>query len=399
MIPATQYKPVCIPNFADLDTVEIDRVQSLDSTANLNRVKIEEIGREGVVSWRNTAPSVTVNIKQLEYGSLEFWRKLANKGDSVQTISFTDFKTTAVDVAGYQTDDSGTFLGTIWYPGLRVNSLNLNIGDPESIAERTFGLVGEDKIMLQGTNKYLIHNKQTIAAGNNSTLTISGPSPVIDPDNSGRYIFRVVRVRAGAGTELIYGTDWSSTATVLTVNGTSLAGDVIKYWYSAGSYISGQNPFTLNDTDIGGVIAEACSIYLQNSNYLYRLQSVAIDSTFDRFDIREIGNKDTVARGVKDITHRITLGRILETYDIEEILRGSPNSDYPKIDIRRLSNKFNLIIKLYADNTKTTFKMGYKFLDITPTGFNAGANLNDYVNQGVTLEAEEGIITTVNAIL
>ena len=63
-----------------------------------------------------------------------------NKGTTVTQINWTDFATSAVDIAGYKTDDNGTFLGTIWYPKLRVNSFSVNIGDPEALIERNFGI-------------------------------------------------------------------------------------------------------------------------------------------------------------------------------------------------------------------------------------------------------------------
>ena len=59
----------------------------------------------------------------------------------------TDFKTPAVDIAGYKTDDNGEFLSTIWYPKLRIGGLGLTIGDPDANIERSFTLIGEDEII------------------------------------------------------------------------------------------------------------------------------------------------------------------------------------------------------------------------------------------------------------
>ena len=75
MIHSSAYKPRIFPVFSDVADTEIDRVQDLSSTATLNRTKIEEIGRVGLVDWRHTTPNVSVSLRQMEYGSLEFFRQ------------------------------------------------------------------------------------------------------------------------------------------------------------------------------------------------------------------------------------------------------------------------------------------------------------------------------------
>jgi hypothetical protein len=401
MIHSSMYKPTIIPIYVDDVMSELDRIQELTATTTLNRTKIEEVGRVGIVDWRKTTPSVSVTLRQLEYGNLEIYRKLANKGASVTTINFTDFKTTGVDICGYKTDDAGTYLGTIYYPDLRINGLSLNIGDPDSLIERRVTLVGEDELVYENANKYLIRQRCVIATGGlNKTCTIASPSPVADPDNSGMFLQKVVKVSGGVATKLTWGTDWSyDGASTLYINGSSSAGDVIWVWYTATTYLAGVDPFTVNDVDVAGISADSCSIFLESANYLYRLQSVAIDSTFNRFDVKEIGNDEIVARGVRDITNRITLGRILEAYTIEEILRGKAGTSYGKIDPRRFTSNMNLIVKIYSDSTKKTFKIGYKYLDVAGTGVDTSTPLNDYVRKGVTLECEEAFICTQENIL
>jgi len=398
MIHASNVKPRIFPVLMDGTDVEMDRVQDLSSTVTLNRTKIQEVGRDGLVSWRTSIPSVTVNVRQLEYGNIEFYRKIANKGDSVTTISWTDLKTPIFDIAGYETDDDGTVLGTIWYPNLRSASLAVNIGDPDAIIERTFGFAGEDEIKLQNANKYLIHGRYTLAGGQDDTATIANPAAVADPDNSGRYLFKVVKVSSGTATELAHGTGWSCDGTTLTINGSSSAGDVVHVWYSAGT-LGNQATFVNNDTDAGGLLAEATSIYLASSNYLYRLQSASFDISFDRRDLKEIGNKEVVSRGVRNITTRVTLGKILESYTIEEVLRGVAGQSYGKIDVRNYTDDLQLVVKCYSDNTKTSFLLGYKFTDLAPTGDDAGIPVNDYVTEGATLEGEIGFVTNDENVL
>jgi len=395
LVHTSHFQPRIFPFKGTQDPTEIDRLQDMRADVTLNRTKIEEIGREGVVDWRKGSPAVTLSLTQLEYGSIEFFAQLANKAITSDKVESTEFKTSAVDIVGYKTDDDGNFLSSIWYPKFRLSGFGLNIGDPDALVERTFTLVGEDEITLKNDNKYFIYKSFTASGGSPETFSISDPTPSQDPDNSGQYLFRVVRVRGNTTTELTHGTDWSyDGAGTLTVNSTQ-AGDVIKVYYSASTYISGQEPFVANDSDLSGILANSASIYLvDTSNYLYALQSVSIDVTFDRFDVKEVGNEDVIARGIRDTTVTITLGRILKQWTIEEVLRGVAGLDFGKIDIRKFQDELALIIKLYEDSDKSNFKIGYKFTGLAATGLGTGVALNDYVNRSATLTGESFFITT-----
>ena len=400
MIHSSYYRPRVYPYKEKLcASAQIDRVQELTATSTLNRTKIEEVGRDGIVCWKKSTPSVSLTLRQLEYGSIEFYRKLANITDSVVKISMTDFKTPAVDIAGYKTDDNSVFLSTIWYSKLRVSGLGVTIGDPEANIERNFTLVGEDEVTLQGNNKYLIELTDNTCVGAGHTITLGSggyatyPAPVLDPDNSGKYFLRILRIRGTTLTELVEGTDFIYTSADETITfPSSWNEDCYKILYSASSYISSATPFTANDAALCNITADSASIYLATNNYLYRLQSVGIDVTLDRQDVKEIGSDEVVARGARDITCRITLGRILENYTIEEVLRGKA-AGYGKIDIRQFVDNAVLTVKIYSDNTKSTFKLGYEFSDLSPVGIDMGTPLNDYVTRGVTLEGEEGFVS------
>ncbi len=402
MIHATDYKPRSYPWKGTMVAVQIDRLQDMSASVTLNRTKIEEIGRDGLVDWREGNPSVTVTLRQLEYGTLEFFQNLANTSTSDTKIEFKEFETPRVDIAGFETDENSTFKSTIWYPSLRLSSFSLNIGDPDALVERTFNLIGEDEITLQGSNKYLIVDQQSASGGTPESFTLDDPTPVADPDNSGQSLFKVLRYNdsdstttelkfeAGSGDPAL-GTDYYTySAGILKVH--TIASDVIKSYYSAGSYVGGESTFTNNDTDAAGLLAENCSIFLQGTNYVYRLQSVSVDVTLDRFDVREIGDRDIVLPGMRDVTTRVTLGRILDQWTIEEVLRGEV-SDYGKLDIRKFQDEKSLIVKVFSDDKKNMFRIGYKFTDLAPIGLDDGTPVNEYVTRGVTLEGEEGFVT------
>lgn len=403
MIHSSAYQPRVYPYNGNIDSAQIDRVQDITGSITLNREKIKEVGRDGLVDWRKKVPTLRLTVRQLEYGSIQFWRKLANKSDDVTSIDLDDFKTSMVDICGYKTDDSGTFLSTIWYPKLRTSGFSISIGDPEAYIERNIELTGEDEITLMNNNKYFINRSFTASGGTNEEFTISDgttfPHAVEDPDNSGTYLLRVLRVNAAGTTttELVYTTDYTyvSGTHILTVLSTT-AGDIIKVYWSA-TTAGTQTFFTNNDSDTSAISADSCTILLSTSTTVYKLQSVAVDVRFDRTDYKEIGNKETVQRGVRNKTVTITLGRILEAYTIEEILRGVSGSSYGKIDAREFLDNITLTIKCYSDNAKGTFKMKYKWTNLSPSSLDMGAPVDDYITRGVSLEGEEMTIYSTDA--
>jgi len=407
MIHASNYKPRVVPWNPSVTGNQIDRVQELGGSITLNREKLKEVGRSAIVDWRQKIPSLTGSMRQFEYGSVEFYQMLANTstlGLTSQTaLSLNDFKTPRVDIMGYKTDDDDTFVGTIWYPKLRTSSFSINIGDPEALVERNFEMVGEDEIILLNNNKYLIYGYETVESGEGGGAVdiVIGtgdwsnyPTPVEDPDNSGSYMLRVTRVRSSVVEDLTETTDYTY------INGTQTLSilaaqddDVYCFIYSATTYISGSSTFTSNDSDISAVTADSCSIYLQTSDYVYKLQSVGIDINFDRTDYKEIGNSEVVQTGARDKTVRITLGRFLDRYTTEEILRGVGGSSYGKIDARQYLDNLTLKIKMYNSSSKDTFLMGYKFTGLAPTDFDSSTPVDEYIQRNATLEGEDGTIS------
>jgi len=404
MINYTDFDPKIIPVLGTGDWSNIDRAQSIDKTGTLNKIKVEEIGRDGVVEYVNQPPSVTYRLTQMEYGSISFFNKLANVADNIDTLDLNDFKTSIFDICAFLTDDDGTFKGTQWLPKLRLSGFSINIGSPQALIQRNFDFVGEDWIVWQGANKYLIMKKETIESGDiisgdTIEFTVEDPIAVTDPI-TGKVIQRVVKISNGVSTELVEDTDYTyESGGTLTIEDCIL-GDVIKYWYTAGSFESGEVPFEENDTDLPAIHADSASIFLASGNYVYRLQSVTIDVRLERFDISEIGNSEIVLRGVRTKTVTITLGRLLQTFTIEEILAGQV-ADFGKLDIREFSDKFILRVYLYTDKEKEIgdFEIGFKAIDLAPSEIRGGASIGNYVEAGNTLTGQDLTISTVKATI
>lgn len=395
IVHSSYYKPRIFPYNGDVADAEMDRVQTIDPTVTQNREKIEEIGNASPVGYVKKIPTVGYRMTQLENGSFEFWRKITNKADSVKTLTLENFKTPAFDICAYISDGT-TFLGTVQYPKLRVAGFSINFADPESNIERSFDFVGEKAVIWREANKYFIYIRHEAGSGNDNEIDLSSKVPAEDLDDSGVYMIRVLRVRSGATTELVSGTDYtySSATKILTITSIQTS-DVIKVYYTSAT--APDNIFTANTSDPASILTDSIDIYLyipqsgspSSADKMYKLQSATIDVGLEREDVKELGNREVVKRSVTDNTVTVTLGRLLDAYTIEEVLRGV-NSSYGKIDVEKFTDSAKLIVKIYEDYTKTTFKYGFIASGLSSSelrGFGAGVNANVRVENALEGEA------------
>ena len=405
MIRYENFDVVAIPSLTTVDKIQLDRIQSVTPVATLNREKNKEVGRDGTIDYVKRTPTIAYALTQNESLNMKIFRALANKSNSTHPININDFKTSATDLLAYLTKDDGNFLGTIWYPKLRVAGFSLNIADPDAKIERRFDLVGEVMKEFQNNNKYVIYKLETADSGEITgadwSITLNDPVPVEDPKTSGKYIFRVTRIRGGVTTDLSAGTgtdqyEYDSGTNVLTVHNAQV-GDSYKIFYTASSYISGQSIWTNNDSDVGATLAYNVSLWL-GGQALTRVQGVTVDVRFAREDHKEVGNKEVVQRGVTEKTVTLTLPRFLETYTIEEILAGK-SSGFGHLDIEDYLDNISFVMKFYSDVAKTQFKWGIKITNLSPTENRTGVAVDGYTTRDLTLESESMIISDTESDL
>lgn len=390
MIHAKMCKPRAFPWNNDRDPEQIDRLQNITGDQTLNREKVYEIGRVNRLGFRKQTPSFAYSATQFEYGSMAFWYDLANKEDpgsgEDHYIDLDDLDDTQLDIAAFLTDDDDTFRGTIWFPKLRVNGFSINIADPDAIIERSFDLVGEDYKMLDA--RYFSFEKQT-ATGTTETITLS-PAPI--EWASGDYVFRVLRVRSGAVTELEeddsspYGANtWRYSAGDVIVQ-TCQVGDVIKVYYPSSTAYT--TTWTDNDSDPDLLLAEYAEIRLKvgSDTRIYRLQTVGVDVAFDRADYKEIGNSEVVQRGVNEKTVTVSLDRFAEDFALEDILAS--DTTYPYINPRDFAEDIQLQILIYNEKAHTNFKIGYLVTGLSPTTLNTTQDVQAYNRRTVALESD-----------
>ncbi len=389
MIHAKYVKPRWFPHNNDRDPEQIDRLQEISGDLTLNREKLFEIGRVNHLGYRRQTSTLAFTTRQLECGSMAFWRALANKEDPASdgldnSVDLDDLKTPMGEFAAFETDDSDTFVGTIWIPKVRVGGFSINIADPDSIIERSFDLVSENCKELIG--KYFSFEKKTVSTPGDETVDLD---PVPIEWASGKYIFKVLRVRGGAVSDLVeddsspYGDNtWRYSAGDVIVQD-CLAGDIIKVYYPSDTAYT--TTWTDNDVDPDALEASFCEIYMKvgTSERLYRLQSLGIDVTFDRADYKELGNSEIVQTGVTEKAVTVTLNKYAEDLTLETILAG--DTTYPLIDPDNFSENIQIIVKVYGEKEHTNFKIGYLITGLTPSTYGFTQAVNEYQNKTTAL--------------
>ena len=399
MIHSKSTYPRIFPWNRNVTPTQIDRVQDLGGDFTANIEKLYEIGRDGKLGTKKGTPSFAYSMTQFEYGSMAFWRQIAGMEDPASdsldnSVDLDDLKTSKFDITAYLTDDDTTFRGTIWFPKLRTNGFSINVGDPDATAMRSFDLVGEDYKILDA--KYFSFEQETALADAPLEVTLD-PVPILWAASS--YILRVLRVRdeevseitedVGAG---INTWAYNNVTKVVTVQ-TCEINDIVKVYYpSDTAYTTLWNDNNETDALEANSVKVELQVGVGAAARVYRIQSVNIDVAFDRADYKEIGNREVVQTGVKSKTTTITLGRSLEDFTIEEILRGT--SIYPYIDLRNLSEEITLRVKIYEDYTMDgNFKIGYKVTGLSTTTLATADAVEDYATQDNSLESDNLMVS------
>jgi len=312
-----------------------------------------------------------------------------------------NFNTALTDI--YQpgkTEFGGTVEQTLWLQKLSVDSIGLDIADPEAKIERSFELSGDKYKILRKANKYLIFKEDDAGTGvsGNYVIDVSDPAPVEDPNNSGVYILQLYRIRSGVATELDLTTDYTynnGTKEITILAATAF--DNYRIWYSAGSYGSAGDPFVLNDVDDCYLKADSVTVLIDDGVHaaveLDLLTSLSIAATLNRIDEGVIGSDEKVLRDVETTEVTLSLDGRIKDSTIEEVLMGEAGQDHGIIDVS-LFGQVNVVVKIYEDTTKSTFKMGYKMTGMDFSDESRDFDANAFGTKPVSLAGTNLLITT-----
>jgi hypothetical protein len=384
--------------------IDLDRVQNHSLGISQPTEDIYEEGRENKVCSDKDIIEATASFTQLEYGEIDTWLALANlsaePGAGISLTNFDDARTTVAVFA--KSLASTTHLKTDLMEKMSIASIGLNIADGEARLERTIELEGDFYKGLQGTNKCYIRKTDTCSSGTTDyDITLSDPTPVEDPNNSGAYLLRVTRIRSGVATELVLTDDYTYSGGTLTI-ATANTDDEFTVEYTAGDFEGSTNPLADNDSDLCFIKADSVSVILNDGSTdvtLDKLTSLSITATFNRNDEAVIGTREKINRAVSSRDVSISLSGRVKNNTLQEILMGQAGVDHGIIDPDEFIANASLTVKIYSNSNKTTFKMGFKVTDLTFTSMTLDGTANDFSSESIDFESDNLLITAVEGNL
>ena len=164
---------------------DLHGLQDLADDPSVSSEDVNVIGRKQRCGVDKEVPEITIPLTQLERGEIDTYLTLANLDtEPAGGFDLLDFNSSLVDIVYYLKDEfNGNLKASMWSPKCTIASITLNIDDPEAKITRDIELSSDDRRVLLGANKYLIHVKDTAGSGvsGNYVINISDPVPVVDP--------------------------------------------------------------------------------------------------------------------------------------------------------------------------------------------------------------------------
>ena len=403
---ASATKPRIIPWNGDTQPIDIDRVQAFSGGLNQPQELVYELGRKDKVCTDLKILEESCNLTQLEYGEIDFYLALANKATLPSGgLQLSDFDDSLMDIISVGKDKfGGTMEQTLWLPKLSLNALTFNIANADARIERTFDLGGDFFKILKSTNKIYMQKIVTVPSGVSlapHVISLSDPVPTVDPNVAGKYIQRVLRVRAGVTTELELTTDYTfaapSTLTILLAS----TGDIFKIVFTAASFGTGGDYTTLNDADLCYINADSVKVTLQSGVgtevELDRLTGFNINASFKRISEAVIGLQEKLLKNVESYDVKIALNGRVKDAKIEDVLMGQGGNNFGIIDPNLFKTDLVVRVYVYEDATKATFKMGYKVINAAFSDTKQDANANAFWSEGINLSSDNLLISDQEA--
>lgn len=359
------------------------------------------VGKEDKCGSDKKIPEGTVNFPQFERGQIQTYLTLANlAAEPVGGLDMGDFSSALTDVILYEKDDfDGNLEQTFWFPKCVLNSIAINIADPEAKIERTFDMKNDGRIDLNFGNKYLIHVEATAQTGDVGSMVVdlSDPIPVVNPNVSGEYILRVDRTRSGV-TETLDSTDYSySTGTNDLTIPSTLLGDVYNIYYSAASFGSAGDPTSVDSSDPCFLKAENVTVTLNDGTTTVELDlltSLSITATLNRIDEAVIGKHEKVLKEVEKVDVAVKLSGRVKDSNIAEVFMNKAGQNWGINDVTLYKENVTLTVKIYSDSTKSTFLIGYEVNDLVFTDDNSDFTANAFGTIDVGMKSTDMLITT-----
>jgi len=401
---ARSVSPWFIPNKGGIPR-DLHGITSVSGGASVASEDIFVVGKSDKCATDKAIPESTLTITQLERGEIGSYLTLANlDSEPVGGLELLDFSSSLVDVALYERANfDGAIEQTFWFPKMAISSIALDIGDPEARIERSFDLVGDNEHQLNYDNKILIHKNDVAGSGVAGAYPIdltSAGIPELDPNNSGVYILRVDRTRAGI-TETITAYTYNPTGEVLTIT-SALTGDEYNIYYSASAFGVDGDPTTVDSASPCFLKADSVTVLLSDGTTeieLDLLTSLSISATLNRLEEAVIGNDEKIVKEVESTTVDVSLsGRVKES-TFAEAFMGQLGNDWGITDVKKFLDNVRVTVKLYSDATKSTFLIGYQVDNLSFTDDTQDFTANEFGTLDVSASSTNMLITTTEGDL
>lgn len=359
------------------------------------------MGKKAKCGTDKETPEVTVPLSQLERGEIDTYLTLANlDSEPVGGLDLLDFNTPLVDAVYYLKDEfDGVVDATIWTPKCSVNSIALNIDDPEARITRDIELGSDDRRVLTGVNKYLIHVEDTAPSGTsgNYIIDVSDPVPIEDPNNADIYMLRIDRTRSGETVTLALTTDYTfnnptDEITIISAN----AGDVYNVYYSASSFGSAGDPTSVDNDSICFLKAENVTVLISDGSTeveMDRLSSLTLTATLNRIDESVIGNSERILREISDTPVTVDFSGRVKNYNGEKAFMNQLASADMISSVQLFNDNVKVTIKVYNNADKDTFLIGYQVDNLSYTDGSFSATANEFATMDVSAQSDDVLIT------
>ncbi len=314
-----------------------------------------------------------------------------------------------VDVAFFEIESfDGVMLRTIWFPKTSIVTLGSDIADPEARIERTFDLAGDNKRVLREANLLLIVRSNTAPSGTSGNFIIDGttldPAPASDPNNSGQFILRLDRTRAGDTDTLEFTLDFtynSGLNEITIIDGQT--DDVYRIYYSATTFGTAGDPTTVDPcTPPEFIQAESVTVLISDGITeleLDLLTSLSISATLNRIDETVIGNEERVLREIEDTPVDVSLTGRVKDSEFALAFMEKLGTTHGITDVKLYTDNVRVTVKIYDDATKSNFLIGYQISDLTFNDDNEEFTANEFGTIDLTASSSEMKITTTEADL
>lgn len=403
---ARAISPWFIPNTGG----SADDLHGLTDIASDPSVASEDVyvvGKKAKCGTDKETPEVTVPLTQLERGEIDTYLTLANlDSEPSGGLDLLDFNSSLTDVVYYVKDEfNGNIDSTIWSPKTAVNSITLNIDDPEARITRDIELSGDDRRILTGNNKYLIHVEDTAPSGTsgNYVIDISDPTPVEDPNNSGIYVLRIDRTRSGETETLTETTDYTfnNPTDEITIISAQSA-DVYNIYYSASSFGSAGDPTSVDSDSICFLKAENVTVLISDGTTeveLDRLSSLTLTATLNRIDENVIGNDERILREISDTPVTVDFSGRVKRYRGEKAFMNQLADSEMISSVKLFNDNVKVTVKIYNNADKDTFLIGYQVDNLSYTDGSFSATANEFGTMDVSAQSDDILITAVEGNL